>query len=231
METVLLIEDDVSIQKLVSYNLEKEGFKVVIAGDGQAGLDKANKLHPDAILLDLMLPVVDGYDVCRSLRANSVTVDIPVIILSARGEVLDKVLGLELGADDYMAKPFSPRELSARIRARIRRARARSGNEHSRLVINELELWPQGYSVKLSGQNINFSVKEFQLLYLIAEHPHQVFSREYLLARIWDYHSDVDTRTVDVHVSNIRHKLKALGNVIEAVRGVGYRFIPPKEKN
>lgn len=231
METVLVIEDDEAIQELVLYNLEREGLKVIAAPDGPEGLEKAITAQPDVILLDLMLPGMSGYEVCRCLRADAKTARIPIIILSARGDIIDKVLGLELGADDYMTKPFSPRELSARIRARLRRDRVKMTTEQNKIVIGELELWPQGFSVTLSGQRINLTVKEFELLYLLISYPRQVFTREVLLEKIWGYHVHGDTRTVDVHISTIRGKLKSLGSLIESVRGVGYRFVPQEEKN
>ncbi|MHB1653365.1 MAG: response regulator [Desulfitobacteriaceae bacterium] len=229
MPTILLIEDDTLIQELVKFNLEKEGLKVFIAGDGKSGLEMAKTGKPDLILLDLMLPELDGYEVCKALRMHESTATVPVIILSARVDIVDKVIGLELGADDYITKPFSNRELSARIRARLREERRTKSDEpvESKVVWGELEIWPLSYIVTISGKPVNLTVKEFQLLHLLVSHPYQVFSREYLLEKVWGYSLNGDTRTVDVHVSTVRTKLKALGNVLESVRGIGYRFTSP----
>ncbi|MDI6878170.1 MAG: response regulator transcription factor [Desulfitobacteriaceae bacterium] len=229
MSTILLLEDDTIIQELVKFNLEREGFEVLIADDGRIGLEMVKKRKPDLILLDLMLPEIDGYQVCRILRADEVTVDLPIIILSARGEEVDKVIGLELGADDYVTKPFSTRELLARIRARLREERRSRINEsdESKIVWGELEIWPHSYVVTLSGKPINLTVKEFQVLHMLVTHPYQVFSREHLLEKIWGYSVNGDTRTVDVHISTLRAKLKPLGSILESVRGIGYRFTSP----
>jgi len=230
MQTILLIEDDVSIIELVRYSLENEGYSVLVAGDGLKGLETATQVKPDLIVLDLMLPGLDGYEVCRALRTEAVTAAIPIIVLSARSEVIDKVLGIEFGADDYMTKPFSPRELLARVRARLREESRTRSQEVKPIVYGELELWPQGYYAKINGKQINLTVKEFDVLKMLAAHPHQVFSREHLLEQIWGDHVQGDTRTVDVHVSNLRSKLKPVREMIESVRGVGYRFVPPTQR-
>ncbi|KLU60848.1 transcriptional regulatory protein YycF [Peptococcaceae bacterium CEB3] len=229
LSVILLIEDDVLIQELVKFNLEKEGFEILVAGDGRRGLELAKARKPHLILLDLMLPDLDGFEVCKILRSDESMAEVPIIILSARGEVVDKVIGLELGADDYVSKPFSTRELSARIRARLRgdRRGKDTGQEGSKVVWGELEVWPQSYIVTLGGEPVNLTVKEFQLLLMLVSHPYQVFSREYLLEKIWGYSINGDTRTVDVHISTLRSKLKRLENVLESVRGIGYRFASP----
>lgn len=229
MPTILLVEDDVVIQELVKFNLEREGYEVLIADNGRSGLEMVKKRKPNLILLDLMLPELDGYQVCKLLRADETTIDLPIIILSARGEEVDKVIGLELGADDYVTKPFSTRELLARIRARLREEKRMKPNEpnEAKIAWGELEIWPLSYIVTLSGKSINLTVKEFQLLHLLISHPFQVFSREHLLEKIWGYSVNGDTRTVDVHISTLRTKLKTLGNVLESVRGIGYRFTSP----
>ena len=224
MVKVLIIEDEVTIQELVRFNLEKDGFVVVTAGDGQKGLDMVKRERPDIVILDLMLPVLDGYEVCKALRAGEDTSAIPVIILSARDDVSDKVIGLELGADDYMTKPFSPRELSARIKARLREGQRSQSKPKEQLRWGELEVIPESYMASLGGQPLNLTAKEFELLTLFLANPTQVFSREYLIQKVWGYHTSADTRTVDVHISNLRNKLKSLGPVLESVRGVGYRF-------
>lgn len=227
MAKILLIEDEVTIQELVRFNLEKEGFTVMVAEDGEKGLEMVKREKPDLVLLDLMLPILNGYDVCKSIRADKETGTMPIIILSARDEIADKVIGLELGADDYMTKPFSPRELSARIRARLREEKRNKITPEGPLRWGSLEIWPESYLVTVGGQSLNLTAKEFELLHVFVANPNQVFSREYLTQKIWGYHSSADTRTIDVHVSNLRNKLKSLGPVIESVRGVGYRFATP----
>lgn len=224
MAKVLLVEDDVQIQELVQYNLEKEGFVVLTASDGEQGLDLAGREKPDLIILDLTLPVLDGYDVCKTLRAQKDTAAIPIIILSARTDVADKVIGLELGADDYMTKPFSPRELSARIKARLREGQRKNDSPNSPLRWGDLVIVQESYIAMIADQPLNLTVKEFELLVLFVANPNQVFSREYLKQKVWGYLSGSDTRTLDVHISHLRNKLKALGPVLDSVRGVGYLF-------
>lgn len=221
---VLLIDNDVQIQELVKYNLEKEGFVIIIASDGGQGLDLARREKPDLIILDLMLPVMDGYDVCKNLRAQTDTSSIPIIILSARDDVVDKVIGLELGADDYMTKPFSQRELSARIKARFREGQRKNEPANGPLRWGSLEILQESYIATLAAQPLNLTVKEFELLVLFVAHPYQVFSREYLIQKVWGYLSSTDSRTLDVHISHLRNKLKPLGPVLDSIRGVGYLF-------
>lgn len=226
MVKVLVIEDEAVIQELIRFNLNKEGYAVLSAEEGLKGLDLARREKPDLILLDLMLPGLDGYEVCKALRADKVTARIPIIILSARNEVIDKVLGLELGADDYMIKPFSPKELLARIKARLREQNRNFGADtpQQHIHVGELEIWPENYIATLGLKPLNLTIKEFELLYTFVTHPNRVFSREHLLQKVWDYDATGDTRTVDVHVSNLRQKLQEMGRSIETVRGVGYRF-------
>lgn len=224
MIKVLLIEDDVQIQELVRCNLEKEGFAVLTASDGQQGLEVARSEKPDLIILDLTLPVIDGYDVCKILRAQNDTAATPIIILSARDEVADKVIGLELGADDYITKPFSPRELSARIKARIREGQRKNELSNGPLKWGDLEIVQESYVATLAARPLNLTVKEFELLVLFVANPYQVFSREYLIQKIWGAISSTDSRTLDVHISHLRSKLKPLGPVLDSVRGVGYLF-------
>lgn len=224
MGKVLLIEDDVQIQELVRYNLEKEGLTVVAASDGERGLDLAGREKPDLIILDLTLPVMDGYDVCKLIRAQKNTSAIPIIILSARDDVADKVIGLELGADDYMTKPFSQRELFARIKARLREGQRRDIPSNGPLRWGTLEIVRESYIATIASKPLNLTVKEFELLVLFVADPFQVFSREYLIQKVWGYLSSTDSRTLDVHISHLRNKLKALGSVLDSVRGVGYLF-------
>lgn len=224
MINVLLIDDDVQIQELVRFNLEKDGVAVLTASNGEQGLDLAKREKPDLIILDLTLPVMDGYDLCKLLRAENDTADIPIIILSARDDVADKVVGLELGADDYITKPFSPRELSARIKARLREGQRRNDLPNGPLRWGTLEIVQESYIATIASKPLNLTVKEFELLVLFVVNPCQVFSREYLIQKVWGYLSSTDSRTLDVHISHLRNKLKALGPVLDSVRGVGYLF-------
>jgi len=221
---ILHIEDDVQILELVRYYLEKEGFTVLNASDGGQGLDLAGREKPDLIILDLTLPVIDGYDVCKMLRVQKATATIPIIILSARDDVVDKVIGLELGADDYITKPFSPRELSARIKARVREGQRKNDTSKGPLRWGGLEIVQESYLATLAKQPLNLTVKEFELLVLFVANPYQVFSREYLIQKVWGTPSNMGTRTLDVHISHLRSKLKSLGPVLDSVRGVGYLF-------
>lgn len=232
MTKILLIEDDLLIQELVTFNLEREGYTVKVAGNGKSGLERVSSEMPDLILLDVMLPELDGYEVCKAIRANKDTASLPIIMLSARDEVADKVIGLELGADDYVTKPFSPRELVARVKARFREEqRNASPPKAVSMVWGELKIWPENYLATLGGENISLTGKEFDLLHIFLTRPNQVFSREYLLQKVWGYQASGDTRTVDVHISNLRSKLKSMGPIIESVRGIGYRFASNQTKN
>ncbi|HWQ42058.1 MAG TPA: response regulator transcription factor [Desulfosporosinus sp.] len=224
MDKILLIEDDVQTQELVRFNLEKEGLAVLTASDGEQGLELARRERPDLIILDLTLPVMDGYDVCKILRAQKDTAAISIIILSARDDVADKVIGLELGADDYLTKPFSPRELAARIKARLREGHRKNELVNGPLRWGSLEIVQESYLATISAEPINLTVKEFELLVLFVANPYQVFSREYLIQKIWGSPSNSGTRALDVHISHLRNKLKALGPVLDSVRGVGYLF-------
>lgn len=178
MIKVLLIDEDVQTQELVRYHLKKDGFAVTTASNGEKGLELAKQEKPDLIILDLVLPVMDGYDLCKLLRAENDIADIPIIILSARGDVADKVVGLELGADDYITKPFSPRELSARIKARLRDGQRRTELTNSPLRWGTLEIVQESYIATLASKPLNLTVKEFELLVLFVVNPSQVFSRE-----------------------------------------------------
>ena len=225
MAKVLLIEDDVQIQELIRINLEKEGFTIITALDGEQGLAFASREKPDLIILDLSLPGLDGYDVCKTLRAQIDTSSIPIIMLSARDDVADKIIGLELGADDYMTKPFSHRELYARIKARLREGQRKIELPDGPLRWGELEIIQESYIATIAAKPLNLTVKEFELLVLFVTNPYQVFSREYLIQKVWGQLSSTDSRTLDVHISHLRNKLKTLGSVLESVRGVGYLFV------
>lgn len=225
-QKILIVDDDNNIAELISLYLTKECYDTQIVNDGEEALDAFSKFNPNLILLDLMLPGIDGYQVCREIRAKSNT---PIIMLSAKGEIFDKVLGLELGADDYIMKPFDSKELVARVKAVLRRYQpavtpAPTSDikciEYPGLTINL-----SNYSVKYNGQNVDMPPKELELLYFIASSPNQVFTREQLLDHIWGYDYIGDTRTVDVHVKRIREKIKDQDNWhISTVWGIGYKF-------
>ena len=229
-QRILIVDDDYNIAELISLYLTKECFETKIAGDGEEALRVFPEFQPNLILLDLMLPGIDGYQVCRELRSTS---QVPIIMLSAKGEIFDKVLGLELGADDYMIKPFDSKELVARVKAVLRRYQLpvqmpassvteQHGNfvEYPDLIVNLTN-----YSVIYNGHSIELPPKELELLYFLASSPNQVFTREQLLDHIWGYEYIGDTRTVDVHIKRLREKIK--GNdkwALTTVWGIGYKF-------
>ncbi|HBL35974.1 MAG TPA: DNA-binding response regulator [Firmicutes bacterium] len=228
-ERVLIIEDEPNIIELVAYNLEKEGWLVSKAQTGEEGWEKIQAEHPDIILLDLMLPGIDGMEICRRTRQNKLTRDIPIIILTAKAEEADRVLGLESGADDYVTKPFSPRELIARIRAVLRRADKNFSEveENEMMVLGPIKMDLRQHKVLVNENEIELTPKEFDLLHLLMSHPGRAFSREYLLENLWGYEFFGDTRTVDVHVRRLRQKIEdnpAQPYWLETVRGVGYRI-------
>lgn len=221
---ILAVDDEMAIRELLAATLKRSGYEAVLAADGREALELAAGV--DLILLDVMLPELDGFEVCRRLKAERATQAIPIIMLTARLEEIDKVLGLELGADDYMTKPFSPRELVARIKAVLRRAKPAESAEQ-RLTVSELTLDFSSYEASLAGEKLALTPKEFELLKLLVTNPSKAFSRDELLEKIWGYEYYGDTRTVDVHIRHLRMKLGAaerLAAAIETVRGVGYRF-------
>lgn len=225
-QKILIVDDDSNIAELISLYLTKECFETAIAGDGETALLMADSFAPNLILLDLMLPGIDGYQVCREIRAKS---SIPIIMLSAKGEIFDKVLGLELGADDYMEKPFDSKELVARVKAVLRRYKPvtvmpESSDvkcvEYPDLVINQTN-----YSVIYKGNTVEMPPKELELLYFLASSPNHVFTREQLLDQIWGYEYIGDTRTVDVHIKRLREKVSDHANWrIATIWGIGYKF-------
>ena len=227
MATILVVDDEEPIQELLRFNLEKEGYAVCVAKDGQEALKHVENDQPDLLVLDLMLPGMDGLEVCRKLRSNQKFQQIPIIMLTAKGEEIDKVLGLELGADDYMTKPFSPRELLARIKARLRRLNSQEEVDAKIIIRGELRVDVTGFRVHVRGEETELTPKEFELLRVLVAHPGRVYSREELLERIWGYEYDGDTRTVDVHVRHLRLKVErdpSNPEYIETLRGIGYRF-------
>lgn len=227
-QRVLIVDDDANIAELISLYLIKECYETKIVGDGEAALKEFPVFKPNIVLLDLMLPGMDGYQVCRELRTSS---QVPIIMLSAKGEIFDKVLGLELGADDYMIKPFDSKELVARVKAVLRRYQAgpaaaaadkQQGDyvEYPDLVVNLTN-----YSVLYKGHSVEMPPKELELLYFLASSPNQVFTREQLLDHIWGYEYIGDTRTVDVHIKRLREKIKDHENwALTTVWGIGYKF-------
>jgi DNA-binding response OmpR family regulator len=224
--TILLVDDEDSVQKLLTYPLERDGFRVVQARDGEQAIRLFGDEHIDLVVLDLMLPKVDGLEVCKRLRADS---NVPIIMLTARGEELDKVLGLELGADDYITKPFSIREFRSRVRALLRRAglpRERE-REVETIEAGELRIDPARRTVELAGEPVQLTYVEFELLTTLAGEPARVFTREMLLRALWGDSAYREPRTIDVHIRHLREKLERdprEPEYIFTVRGVGYRF-------
>ena len=227
---ILIVEDEKNIAKVVAYNLEKEGFQVSTARDGEEGLAKARKEIPDLVLLDLMLPKVGGLEVCRQLRADSRTAAIPIIMLTAKTQETDRVVGLEMGADDYVPKPFSTRELVARVRAVLRRAGRAEMPEVWRCGVLTVD-WERRL-VKAGAKAVKLTPKEFQLLRVLVETNGRVLSRDALLEKVWGYDQSVEiqSRTVDIHVSQLRQKLGEEGKRILTATGTGYRFRMPGEE-
>ena len=219
---ILIVEDDRDIVEMVKYNLNEEGFETVPAFDGEQGIELARKERPDLIILDLMLPVIDGFEVCRIVKNDRVTADIPIIILSAKSQETDKVVGLELGADDYVTKPFSPRELIARIRAILRRGRKSQPSE--RIEKGDIVIDSTRHKVTVSGTEILLTFTEFKLLEFMSRRPGVVFSRDQILDAVSGVDAIVCDRTVDAHIISLRQKLGRAKDYIETVRGAGYRF-------
>jgi DNA-binding response OmpR family regulator len=220
---VVIVDDDESIRELATLYLRKEGFDVSCAVDGTSALEKIRQLDPALVVLDLMLPGISGYDVCRAVRAES---SVPIIMLTARDEDVDKIVGLELGADDYLTKPFNPRELVARIRAVLRRAEAGAGQGATAVIrLGELTIDKQRREVKIDGAELTIRTKEFDLLAALAENAGIVLTREQLLDRVWGYNFYGETRTVDVHVQHVRARIAGSGLSIVTVRGVGYKLV------
>ncbi len=219
---ILMVDDDVNICELVRLYLEKEGYSVICAYDGEAAIEKLQTKSPDLVLLDIMLPKMDGVQVCRIIREQS---DVPVIMLTAKGETFDKVLGLEMGADDYVVKPFEPRELVARVKAVLRRYNKKE-DENKCVEYNNISINLTTYQLTVGGEVMEIPPKEMELLYFLAAHPNRVYTREQLLEEVWGFDYFGDSRTVDVHVKRLREKLEGHeGNwTLKTVWGVGYKF-------
>jgi len=224
-EKVLIVEDEKDIVKMLEYNLKKEGYRILSVRDGEDALDTATRELPDLIILDLMLPGMDGLEVCKELKKEMKTAPIPVIMLTAKSQESDKVLGLELGADDYITKPFSPRELIARIKAVLRRTKEKDKLPEV-LKIGELMIDFSKISVTIKGKVTELTSKEFELLKTLIKAKGRVLSRDYLLDTIWgfDHAVEIQTRTVDVHIRTLRKKLKSEASRIITVKNYGYRF-------
>ena len=220
--TILVIDDEADLRELVRYNLEKEGFDVIVAADGASGLEIALRHRPDLVVLDLMMPVMDGLEVCKRLRSDDRGKRIPLLILTAKATEVDRILGLELGADDYVTKPFSPRELVARVKAILRRARPQDTPDMIRC--GSLTIDVSGHEVKYAGARVQLTATEFKILQLLASRPDRVLKREEIIESAMEHDSNVFDRTIDVHITAIRRKLEKGGALIETVRGFGYRL-------
>ncbi|MGE5544782.1 MAG: winged helix-turn-helix domain-containing protein [Bacillota bacterium] len=224
---ILVVDDEMYIVELVKFNLEKEGFQVIVAHDGMTAIRMIEEEAPDLVILDIMLPIMDGMEVCRMLRQTSRYRNLPIIMLTAKCEEVDTVLGLEMGADDYIKKPFSPREMVARVKARLRARKLLNIEDEKALVWKDLVIIPERYEAFIKDKKLDLTPKEFDLLRILASSRGRVMTRETLLEKVWGYEFIGDTRTVDVHIRHLRMKLgddSSAPQYIETVRGVGYRF-------
>ncbi len=222
---ILVVEDEEDIRNLIQLRFEKEGFRVATAPDGEIALRKARSEAPNLIVLDLMLPKKDGLSVCKELKGDEATKRIPILMLTAKAEEVDRVLGFELGADDYLTKPFSPRELVLRVKAILNRVSARSKDVPKVFTIGELVLDSSNYEVKIKGKSIPLTKTEFNLLRCILEAKGRVVTKDSLLNQIWGFESYGDSRTLDTHLAKLRKKIGKYGDKIETVRGIGYKFV------
>ncbi|HEX9380098.1 MAG TPA: response regulator transcription factor [Gaiellaceae bacterium] len=223
MTTVLVVDDEPIVREVVVSYLEREGYRTLEAADGERARQLVEEASPSLVVLDVMLPRVDGLELCRWIRSRS---DLPVILLTARGEEADRIVGLELGADDYVTKPFSPRELAARVRTVLRRTTA-PGPVEERIAFGDVIIDASGREVTKGGEALTLTAREFELLWFLASHPRRVFSRDQLMARVWGYSAAVDTGTVTVHIRRLREKIEDEPSRpchLETVWGVGYRF-------
>lgn len=224
-ETILIIEDDTDILNLIAWHLEKEGFRTIKKTDGDEGLEAAIREHPCLVILDLMLPGTDGLEVCKTLKRNQDTENIPIIMLTAKGEEVDRIVGFELGAEDYIVKPFSPRELMLRIKAVLRRHAPQQETDEEKLLRHkDMVLEPENYRIRIGDRQIHLTVTEFNLLFDLLKNRGRVRSRDILLDRVWGYQFEGYHRTVDTHIRRLRQKIEPYADDIETVRGVGYRF-------
>ena len=224
-QTILVVDDELDILELVRYNLTQAGYRVVTATDGRRAVDMARREHPALIVLDLMLPLLSGTEVARILRQDEKTRDTPILMLTARGEEVDRIVGFELGAADYVVKPFSPRELVLRVQAILKRSGA-DAPRGERLIFAPLAIDPDSHTVLLHDREVDLTITEFKLLHRLAGRAGRAFSRDQLLSDVWGYGGELETRTVDTHIKRLRAKLGEVGRWIQTVRGVGYRFRP-----
>jgi DNA-binding response OmpR family regulator len=225
MATVLVVDDEPIVREVVVRYLEREGFATLEAGDGERAREHLERGAPDLVVLDVMLPGADGLELCRRIRSSS---ELPVILLTARGEEADRIVGLELGADDYVTKPFSPRELAARVRTVLRRARGDAASSE-RLAFGDVGLDAATREVRKAGAEVRLTAREFDLLWFLASHPRRVFGRDQLMSRVWGYEAALDTGTVTVHVRRLREKIEddpSHPTYLQTVWGVGYRLVP-----
>lgn len=221
---ILVVDDEQDAVDLVAFNLKQAGFQVVTAADGAEALDKVHKHQPDLIVLDVMMPELDGLEVCKLIRRDSATAGIPILMLTAKATEVDRILGLELGADDYVIKPFSPRELVLRVRKLLARGKPQDARSE-RMVFGELAIDIPRHLVSWKGESLDLTATEFKLLTTLAERRGRVQSRDQLLRDVWGYETMIDTRTVDTHMRRLREKLGPAARHLDTVRGVGYRFI------
>ena len=219
---ILIVEDEKDVVDLLALNLRKGGFRVFAVGDGATGLERARTDRPDLVILDLMLPKMPGLELCKILKSDPATRSIPILMLTARAEEIDRIVGLEFGADDYVTKPFSPREIILRIQAILRRIE--SGPDDERLIAGPIAIDPARHKVFVNGKAVNLTSLEFKLLWTLMQRRGRVQARDRLLNEVWGYESVIDTRTVDTHVRRLREKLGKAGDGIETVRGFGYRL-------
>jgi two-component system phosphate regulon response regulator PhoB len=226
MQRVLIVDDDLDIQRLVSYNLSQAGFDVITASSGRKALESIQQQPPDMIILDLMLPDIDGMEVCRTLRQRDSSRRIPIIMLTARGEEVDRVVGFELGADDYVAKPFSPRELVLRVKSIFRRMKEQRSDM---MRVGKIQVYPERRQCFVANLQVILTAKEFDLLQALIQARGNVLTRDVLMDKVWGYHSDAASRTLDTHIRRLREKLGEDGQHIETVRGVGYRMGIPMQ--
>jgi len=224
-EKIVIIEDESDILEVIAYNLKREGFEVFESQDGEDGLLKIEKHAPDLVILDLMLPTIDGIELCRKIKSDPVTRSVPIIMVTAKGEESDIVLGLGVGADDYVTKPFSPKELIARVKAVIRRGKLKDDTDtQDRIETGGLVIDLKRFEVRVDDSPVRFTATELRLLHFLAAHPGRVFTRDHLLTRVIGDDAIVIDRNIDVHIRSVRKKLGSYRDFVETVRGVGYRF-------
>ena len=220
---VLVVEDEPDLRSTLEFNLKSENYKVTTASDGESALAEISKNIPDLILLDLMLPDMSGLEICKKIRGESFSDKVSIIMLTAKGEEVDRVVGFELGADDYVVKPFSVRELMLRVSSILKRSKEKASNDE-KIVIGDIEINLASHRVFISGIEVELTAKEFELLKYLTERNGRIQTRELLLEHVWGYNNSVTTRTVDTHIKRLRSKIGEVGTRIETVRGVGYRF-------